>query len=82
MRIPQYALLSRKFKVVMWDVVTRDYSRWMTADDVFDNVRRYTRPGSIITFHDSLKSIDKLRTALPLSIEWLKLQGYSFKVFE
>ena len=82
MRIAQYALLSRRFKVVMWDVVTRDYSRWMTADDVFDNVRRYTRPGSIITFHDSLKSIDKLRTALPLSIEWLKLQGYSFKVFE
>ena len=37
--------------------------------------------GSIITFHDSLKSIDKLRTALPESLQWLKDQGYEFKVF-
>ena len=31
--------------------------------------------------HDSLKSIDKLRTALPESIKWLKEQGYEFKTF-
>ncbi len=82
MRLAQYAWLSRKYKIVMWDVVTRDYSRWMTADEVFNNVRRYVRPGSIITFHDSLKSIDKLHTALPQSIEWLKSEGYEFRIFE
>ena len=81
MRLTQYAWLSRKFKVVMWDVVTRDYSKWMTADDIVNNVKRYTRPGSIITFHDSVKAIDKLRTALPQSIEWLMQQGYAFKTF-
>lgn len=81
MRIPQYALLRRKYKVVMWDLVTRDYSKWMTAENVISNVKRYARNGSIITFHDSLKSIDKLRTALPESIKWLKEQGYEFKVF-
>ena len=81
MRLTQYAWLSRKFKVVMWDVVTRDYSKWMTADDIVNNVKSYTRPGSIITFHDSLKAIDKLRTALPQSIEWLMQQGYAFKTF-
>jgi len=80
MRLPQYALLSRKYKVVMWDLVTRDYSKWMTAQGIVNNVKRYARPGSIITFHDSLKSIDKLRTALPASIEWLQQQGYSFGV--
>lgn len=81
MRIPQYALLARKYKVVMWDVVTRDYSKWLTAQGVVNNVKKYARNGSIITFHDSLKSIDKLRTALPESIQWLKDQGYEFKVF-
>ena len=54
----------------------------MTAEDVLANVKRYARNGSIITFHDSLKSIDKLKTALPASIEWLREQGYEFKVFE
>lgn len=82
MRLPQYALLSRKYKIVMWDVVTRDYSKWMTAEGIVNNVKRYTRNGSIITFHDSLKSIEKLRTALPESIQWLKEQGYEFKIFQ
>lgn len=82
MKISQYLYLRKKFTVVMWDVVTRDYSRLLTADDVVENVKRYTRPGSIITFHDSLKSIDKLRTALPASIEWLKAQGYEFRIFD
>lgn len=78
----EYLWLRRKYRIVMWDLVTRDYSKWLTADDVYDNVRRYARNGSIITFHDSLKSIDKLRTALPRSLEWLKSQGYEFRTFE
>lgn len=78
----EYFWLRRKYRIVMWDLVTRDYSKWLTADDVFDNVRRYARNGSIITFHDSLKSIDKLRTALPRSLEWLREQGYEFKTFD
>ena len=66
----------------MWDVVTRDYSKWMTAANVLYNVKHYTRNGSIITFHDSLKSIEKLKIALPLAIEWLMSQGYQFKIFD
>ena len=69
-------------KIVMWDVVTRDYSKLLTAEDVIQNVKRYARNGSIITFHDSLKSIDKLKHALPESIRWLKEQGYEFSVIE
>ena len=82
MRWMQYMTLKRHYKIIMWDLVTRDYSKWMTADDVFNNVRRYARNGSIITFHDSLKSIDKLREALPKSLKWLRDQGYEFKIFD
>lgn len=82
MRWDQYAWLGRKYRIVMWDLVTRDYSKWLTAEDVVNNVKRYVRNGSIITFHDSLKSIDKLRTALPESLKWLKEQGYEFRTFE
>ena len=45
---------------IMWDVVTRDYSKWMTAEDVVNNVKRYARNGSIITFHDSLNELGYL----------------------
>ena len=66
----------------MYLLVTRDYSKYLTANDVVNNVKRYARNGSIITFHDSLKSIDKLHTALPEVIEWLKGEGYEFRTFE
>lgn len=82
MRPSQYLRLRKKFTIIMWDVVTRDYSRLLNADQVYHNVRHYTRNGSIITFHDSLKSIDKLRVALPLSVKWLKEQGYEFRIFD
>ena len=82
MRNQQYIRIRRHYTIIMWDLVTRDYSPHRNADDVFENVKRYVRNGSIITFHDSLRSIDKLRTALPRSIEWLQQQGYEFKVFD
>lgn len=74
-----HMLLRRGYTVVMWDLVTRDYSRNLNAFDVFRNVVYYTRNGSIITFHDSLKSIQKLKYALPASIRFLKEQGYELK---
>lgn len=72
------ALVRDGWRIVMYDVVTRDYARRITADEVTENVRRYTAPGSIIVFHDSLRSIGKLKTALPAAIEWLQEEGYSF----
>lgn len=82
MRFSEYYWLSKYFKIIMWDVVTRDYSKWTTAEDVVNFVKKFSRHGSIITFHDSLKSVEKLKTALPESIEWLRSQNYKFKVFD
>ena len=82
MRWSVYWWLSKRYKIVMWDLVTRDYSKWMTPEDVLKNVKRYARNGSIITFHDSMKSIDKLKYALPEALKWLKEQGYEFKTFD
>ena len=72
--------LSAKYRIVMYDLVTRDYSKHLDAGDVFDNVKKYARPGSIIVFHYSLKSLARLFEALPKSIEWLMEQGYKFDV--
>lgn len=68
------------YHVIMWDVVTRDYSNKMTPEQVFENVKKYTRNGSIIVFHDSLKAQKNMRYALPKSIEWLLEQGYKIKL--
>ena len=78
----QYLTLKRTYKIVMWDLVTRDYSKKLRGPQVLANVMRYARNGSIITFHDSLKSWcnGNLQYALPRAIDFLKEEGYEFKV--
>ena len=82
MRWGQYMVLSHRYTVVMWDLVTRDYSKRLNGRQVLDIVKKYVRNGSIITFHDSIKSEKNLKYALPRAIEWLLEQGYEFKVFD
>lgn len=82
MRLPQTLMLSRNYKIVMWDVVTRDYSKHMAPGDVFENVKKFVRNGSIVVFHDSLKAQKNMMEALPKSIEWLLSEGYKFKLID
>jgi peptidoglycan/xylan/chitin deacetylase (PgdA/CDA1 family) len=78
MRRVQYLMLKSHYKIVMWDLVTRDYSNKLYPQQVLQNVKKYVRNGSIITFHDSLKAEKNMKYALPCSIEWIKEQGYEF----
>ena len=82
MRWGQYMVLSHRYTVVMWDLVTRDYSKRLNGRQVLGIVKKYVRNGSIITFHDSIKSEKNLKYALPRAIEWLLEQGYEFKTFD
>ena len=74
--------IRKRYSVIMYDLVTRDYSKRVKADEIVRNVKKYTRDGSIIVFHDSLKSFEKLKTALPSSLSWLQSNGYSFATLE
>ncbi len=77
-RWSQAKAIKERYNLVMYDLVTRDYSRKLGPEQVLNNIIRYTRNGSIIVFHDSLKAERNLRQVLPAAIEWLKQQGYTF----
>ena len=76
----QYRLLKKKYRIVMWDVLSRDFDRRISAKEVYNNVMNFVRPGSVIVFHDSLKAEQNLKEALPEVIRSLKEQGYQFGV--
>lgn len=76
MRWAQAKAIKNHYNIVMYDLVTRDYSIKMTPQEVFRNVRRYARNGSIIVFHDSLKAERNMKEVLPRAIEWLQNEGY------
>ena len=77
-RWAQAKVIKNHYNIVMYDLVTRDYSRKLSPDQVFENVRRYARNGSIIVFHDSLKARKNIMATLPGVIEWLQTEGYDF----
>ncbi len=78
LRWRQARAVKAHYNIVMYDLVTRDYSKKLNPDQVFDNVRRYVRNGSIIVFHDSLKAEKNMKAVLPRAIEYLRALGYSF----
>lgn len=75
----RYALHKKGYRLIYWDILTRDYDHSVTPQEMLANIQRNTRPGSIINFHDSLKSNERMLTVLPQAIEWLQAQGYTLK---
>lgn len=79
LRWRQARAIKDRYNIVMYDLVTRDYSKKLTPEKVLNNVKRYARNGSIIVFHDSLKAERNMKAVLPLAIEWLLARGYTFE---
>ena len=71
------AILERGYKIVLWDVLTHDYNPHYSPEKMLRIVQRYTRNGSIINFHDSVKSGERTIEVLPKVIEWLQANGYT-----
>ncbi|MBK8485252.1 MAG: polysaccharide deacetylase family protein [Saprospiraceae bacterium] len=82
LRPSQTRLLKHHYKIIMWDVLSGDFDPHISAEDCFQNVLKNTKPGSIIVFHDSLKSAEKLYAVLPQVLEYYTLQGYTFKALD
>ena len=73
------AVIKRGYEIILWDVLTHDYNRSYSPDKMLSIIQHYTRPGSIINFHDSVKSADRTIAVLPRVIEWLQAQGYAIQ---
>ncbi len=70
--------LKKKYKLIMWDVLTGDYNESKTGEECLNKIKKNVKSGSIIVFHDSIKAEKRLRYALPKCLEFLKTEGYTF----
>lgn len=76
------ALRTAGYRIIMFDVVTRDYNPRLTPDHVFHIATRYARNGSLIVFHDSPKAAPRMFDALPRVVTHLRAAGYTFRSLE
>jgi peptidoglycan/xylan/chitin deacetylase (PgdA/CDA1 family) len=76
----QYFLLRRDYRFILWSVLTYDFHRHTTPEQCLTNAVNYTRTGSIVVFHDSLKAMDNVRYALPRFLTHFLNLGYRFEI--
>ncbi len=69
---------SSPLNIVMWDVLSGDFDTTLSPEKCYHNVIKNTKNGSVIVFHDSLKAYERLKYALPKTIEYLRNEGYQF----
>ena len=74
----QYALLRKKYRIIMWDVLSGDFDSSLSASDCLEAVRKNTKPGSIVVLHDNLKAIHKLKSFLPSLMDYFSSKGFCF----
>jgi len=79
MKISQVNYLAKKFKVILWDVVSGDFDVSLSKEKCLKNVVNYARPGSIVVFHDMPKAEERLYYALPRVLEEFAGKGFRFE---
>ena len=75
----QAKILKDQFRIIMWSVLSGDYDQNLTPENCLKKTIRYTKKGSIVVFHDSLKAERNLRYVLPRFLHHFHSDGYSFK---
>lgn len=68
------------YRIVMWSVLSGDFDKETSPEDVLQNTIQHTTDGSIVVFHDSIKAADRLFYALPKFLEYFTDKGYRFPV--
>lgn len=80
MRPPQRKAIHRKYQIVLWDVLTYDFDKTVSAEYCLELALGNSREGSIVVFHDSEKAKERMLYALPRYIEEMKARGFEFGV--
>ena len=70
--------LKKDFKIIMWDIMSWDFKENIYPNKIYKNVIDNVENGSIILFHNNLKSYNNLKNSLELILEKLKDKGYQF----
>ena len=80
MRPSQRKAIQRKYKIILWDVLTYDFEQSLSGEDCLELALKNSRNGSIVVFHDSEKAKERMLYALPEYIEEMRRRGFEFGV--
>ena len=64
----------------MWDVLSYDFTEYISSNKLKKNILKNTERGSIIVFHDNKKSERILKENLEEILKTLLKRGFKFRV--
>jgi len=73
------ALRKKGYKIIMWDVLSGDFDQSLDKKVCLEHTIKHINNGSIVVFHDSVKSFKNLDYVLPKVLEHFTEKGYVFK---
>ncbi|MBR2867095.1 MAG: polysaccharide deacetylase family protein [Alistipes sp.] len=87
---PPYAQITRaqlrqaaqRYRVVMWNVLSRDYNRKLSPKKCLRGTIKGLRGGDIISLHDSAKSFRNTSYVLPALLRIARERGLTCKILE
>ena len=74
----QISKIKEKYKIIMWDVLSYDFSENISDKKLKRNILKNTESGSIIVFHDNKKSEKILKENLEEILKTLLKTGFKF----
>jgi peptidoglycan/xylan/chitin deacetylase (PgdA/CDA1 family) len=72
--------LKMKFRIIMWSVLSMDFSKKVVPERCLRNTLKHTKAGSIVVFHDSEKAAENMLYALPRFLDHFSGKGFTFAV--
>ncbi len=77
-KLSQAKPLLSQYDIVMWDVLTGDFEKYLSPERCLKKTLQYTQAGSIVVLHDSLKAWRNMSYVLPRLLEHFAALGYTF----
>jgi peptidoglycan/xylan/chitin deacetylase (PgdA/CDA1 family) len=78
----QLLAVAKRYRIVMWNVLSRDYNRNLSPKKCLRGTIRGLRGGDIISLHDSAKSFRNTSYVLPALLRVAREKGLECKILE
>lgn len=78
----QMRAVGQRYKIIMWNILSRDYTATISPEDCYKGVAKHLEAGSIVAFHDSEKSFRNMSYALPRVLKKVQELGLKCKIIE
>jgi peptidoglycan/xylan/chitin deacetylase (PgdA/CDA1 family) len=72
----QYFKLKRKYKIVKWSIMSKDYNNKLTPEQCLKRTMKRISPGAIVVMHDSEKAAKNVIAMLPELLKILNKNNY------